>query len=101
VKRADMNRRKFLHDAAVASAAISLYKTTNPVLATPLETIPADKADIDGHTLVSEFKLENTSWKVYEDLRVRDGVLTFLSSRGEAKALSKRAEATFAEADPP
>jgi hypothetical protein len=96
-----MNRRKFLQNAAVASAAVTLYKPTGTVSATTaLEIIAADKADVEGHTLVSEFKLDNASWKVYEDLRTRDGVLTFISSRGEAKVLGKRAEATFAEAEP-
>jgi len=40
-------------------------------------------------------------WSVYEDLRTREGVLTFISSRGAARVLGKSAEATFAESDPP
>ena len=42
-----------------------------------------------------------TSWKVYEDLRVRDGVLTFVSSTGGSRVLAKSAEVSFAEAAPP
>ena len=57
-------------------------------------------ADVTGHTLVSQFTLEGTEWKVYEDLRTRDGALTFVSPRG-ARVLTKSAEPAFAEADPP
>jgi hypothetical protein len=54
----------------------------------------------EGHTLVCEFHLDSTSWKVYEDLRVRDGTITFLSSRG-ARVLPKSAEASAQEGAPP
>ena len=56
---------------------------------------------IEGHTLVCEFKIGPTSWKVYEDLRTREGPLTFVSSQGTSRVLTKSAEATFAEASPP
>src|SRR6185295_16931806 len=57
--------------------------------------------DTEGHTLVSTFKIDTTTWKVYEDLRTREGVLTFISSRGDSRVLGKSAEATFADSDPP
>jgi hypothetical protein len=40
-------------------------------------------------------------WKVYEDLRVRDGVITFVGSQGEARVLPKSAEAAFADEGAP
>jgi hypothetical protein len=68
-----MNRRKFLQNAAVASAGVSLYKAAAPLSArelkaTALEIIAGDTADLDGHTLISEFKIGrctlrcNPSW---------------------------------------
>jgi hypothetical protein len=55
-----MDRRRFLQHVTDARA---------------FEPPPA--LDIAGHTLVCEFELNSTKWKVYEDLRVRDGVVTF------------------------
>jgi hypothetical protein len=57
--------------------------------------------DIAGHTLLAEFSYANAQWKAYEDLRTRDGAVTFVSSERKAVVLRKTAEATFAEADPP
>jgi hypothetical protein len=56
--------------------------------------------DIEGHTLISEFKIDATAWKVYEDLRTREGAITFVSSKEEAHVLRKSAEASFPEAGP-
>jgi hypothetical protein len=55
---------------------------------------------VDGYTLVTEFKAEKNSWKVYEDLRTRDGSLVFVSSSGEARVLTKSAEASMLEGSP-
>lgn len=96
-----MNRRKFLQNAAVASAAVSLSRTSTPAAVSIPEPIQTTPPDVQGHTLVGEFKLENTSWKVYEDLRTRDGVLTFISARGESRVLGKSAEASYADGNPP
>src|SRR2546429_9502732 len=97
-----MNRRSFLQNAAVASAAISLTSRTNETAAATVTTESAHLAapDIEGHTLISQFKIDTTTWKVYEDLRTREGVLTFISSRGASRVLGKSAEPTFAEAEP-
>lgn len=57
--------------------------------------------DVQGHTLVCQFEMDSTKWKVYEDLRTRDGVITFLSSKSGGVVLPKSAEATFADANPP
>ena len=63
-------------------------------------TKAASEVSIEGHTLQSAFTRHGESWKVYEDLRIRDGVLTFVSATGKAHVLPKTAEATFAEDGP-
>jgi hypothetical protein len=97
-----MNRRQFLENAAVASAGAAVV-TAKPTIAAaiPYTLTPAELPDVEGHTLVCEFKLDSITWKVYEDLRAREGVLTFVSSRGQSRVLRKSAEATFAESNPP
>src|SRR5204863_9147534 len=70
-----------------------------PTSSDPRSTLGA-APDIDGHTLTSEFKIDATMWKVYEDLRTRDGAITFVSSKDGLRVLRKSAEATFPRADP-
>ena len=73
--------------------------------------------DVEGHTVVSKFTSTGSgsgagaggrtgaarvTWTVYEDLRTRDGAITFVGSNGESRVLTKSAEASFAdEAVPP
>jgi len=105
-----MERREFLKDlAAVAAATPCLPYTVKPT-AHSGETTESDTAfeasatsgalDIEGHTQISEFKIDATLWKVYEDLRTREGAITFVSAKNEARVLRKSAEASFAEAGP-
>src|SRR6266704_741226 len=97
-----MNRRRFIQNVAVASAVVtSISAKAEAAMAIAYEPAPTAPPDIEDHSLVCTFNRDNTTWKVYEDLRTRDGVLTFISSRGASKVLGKRAEATFAEVDPP
>src|SRR5215469_818132 len=98
-----MRRRSFLKTAAAVAAATyapvtrgQQSGTADPVQAASANLSPAHSVDISGHTLVCEFQLESTPWKVYEDLRSRDGAITFLSAAG-ARVLGKSAEASFAE----
>jgi hypothetical protein len=63
--------------------------------------MPASSVSVEGHTLLCEVHRRAEAWKVYEDLRTRDGVITFLSSAGIALVLPKTAEAVFAEDGPP
>lgn len=99
-----MDRRKFLQTAALTTAAAKLLPSPFSVAAgagsstADLSLSPA--ADIEGHTLVCEFTHDSTQWKVYEDLRTREGALTFLSPSGSL-VLSKSAEAAFDEAATP
>lgn len=109
-----MNRRRFLQSFAVMTSAMRTFR--GAVNAAGCEEGPTQLigelgsnsgsngttgADIGGHTLLCEFKTGTTAWKVYEDLRTREGVITFLSSTGATRVLTKSAEAAFAEADPP
>lgn len=106
-----MDRRRFLQDLAAATAAVGGIsadtKAGKPRIATAMPVgagaaaLRSSDINIDGHTLLSEFKMGPVSWKVYEDLRSRDGALTFISSKGTARVLSRNAEASFAEADTP
>ncbi len=108
-----MDRREFLRDLGVTTAALGYVATAERVSAaeraktnafdptTELNLGSGAVPDVSGHTLVSEFKVGATGWKVYEDLRARDGVITFIPTTGASRVLPKSAEATFAEADPP
>ena len=105
-----MDRRLFLKNLALTTAAARYFPGVNAKnrsaeeeAAHVLPEVPlvASVPDVDGHTQICEFKRDSTSWKVFEDLRTRDGVITFISSRGTSRALPKTAEATFAESSAP
>ena len=104
-----MDRRKFLQNLAVTTAALQdLVSNTNAAdlaarssFADPQPSTSAGVLDTEGYTQVSEFRLGPASWKVYEDLRARDGSFVFKSSQGAAKLLTKSAEASFDEAATP
>jgi len=89
-----MNRRRFLQNLAVTGAALE-------TAASEPEPQTAEPPSVEGHTLLSEFTLDGVAWKVYEDLRVRDGSITFVPSRGAARVISKTAEPTFSTAAAP
>src|SRR5712692_1020920 len=84
-----MDRREFLETLAVATASLTLDSTAEAASGT------------EGHTLVCEFTVDNIHWKVHEDPRSRDGVITFVPSQGGSRVLTKSAEATFSEATTP
>ncbi|HEX4487135.1 MAG TPA: Tat pathway signal protein [Terriglobales bacterium] len=97
---ADRNRRNFLQAMAataagfqVISGGIDLFAEAAP----PTETKPAPS--LEGFTQVAEFKEAVASWKVYEDLRTRDGSIVFVSSAGRSRELARSAEASIAEGD--
>jgi len=104
-----MDRRRFLQNLAVTTSAMqNLVSNANtsdfakPTVIADLPTSAHDKEiDTDGYTQVSEFKAGPAVWKVYEDLRTRDGSLVFKSSQGARKLLSKSAEPAFDEATAP
>src|SRR6185312_9674115 len=100
-----MDRRQFLQKAALTTAATTL--APSPILGTAATTRISEAelalspaADIEGHTLVCEFTHDTTHWRTYEDLRTRDGAITFVSPSGSL-VLTKSAEAAFDEAGTP
>jgi hypothetical protein len=99
-----MDRRRFIKTMAASSAALHAIPAHAIDDAAPNTTwtglVPAADAAVEGHTRLATFTRKGETWTVYEDLRVRDGVITFLSSAGTARILPKTAEATFADADP-
>ena len=121
-----MDRRSFLRDLAIATAGVKYLAgsaaclasentagvaaaraasgtglAAAPALSGTSGLVPASAVDIEGHTLLCEFKSGGGTWKAYEDLRTRDGVLTFVNSAGTARVLTKNVEATFDEAKTP
>src|SRR6202034_1048513 len=106
-----MQRREFLRELGVTSAVLG-YVATNTTATARAQAAEFDPnlalgvsagaaPDVAGHTFVCELKVGASGWKVYEDLRTRDGAITFISAAGASRVLGKSAEATFAEADPP
>ncbi|HEX7961720.1 MAG TPA: Tat pathway signal protein [Terriglobales bacterium] len=95
-----MNRREFVQNFT-ASAAFAHWATRMGMASTNSQTqsSAAAKSDVEGHTFLAEFSLDGIHWKVYEDLRSRDGDITFVSPNG-ARVMRKTAEAAFADADP-
>lgn len=105
--KSTMDRRSFLQMvaastvAADALSAVTQRKTAGPeYTGTALGTISASRADVSGHTLLCSFTYEGETWKAYEDLRTRDGNITFVSTSGLARVLAKSAEASFASDGP-
>jgi hypothetical protein len=101
-----MRRRDFLQGMAATAAGLEALsrsgaasaQTRSSVVRKPLQK--AADVSVEGYTLVAEFKTEADSWKVYEDLRTRDGSLAFISASGNARVLPKSAEASMPEGTP-
>ena len=102
-----MDRRNFLKSVAASTAALHglahAESGDTPALwqGASQSTQPAASVSVEGHTLLCRFNRGKETWTVYEDLRTRDGNLTFVSSAGTARILRKTAEATFADDGPP
>ena len=93
-----MDRREFIHNLAVTTAAAS-YLVPKSIAdanrASGAEIDSGEAADVEGHTLLSTFTRDGVEWKAFEDLRARDGAITFVSSQGKKRVLAKSAEAAF------
>ena len=96
-----MHRREFLQNIAATAAAAAVAAPVTAAEQSAHRSTAAPPASVEGHALVSEFTQAGVHWKVYEDLRTRDGVFTFVPARGEPRIITKSSEAAFAEADPP
>ncbi len=101
-----MDRRDFLKNLAVTTAAARYFPKTataaehrEETSSGPRKTIAATPGlpDTEGHTQICEFKIDSITWRVFEDLRTRDGVITFIPATGNSCILPKSAEAVFAE----
>jgi hypothetical protein len=101
-----MRRRDFLQGIAATAAGLEVLTRSGTVSAQASPSVvrkPLQKAanvSLEGYTSVAEFKSGADSWKVYEDLRTREGSLTFVSSSGDARILTKSAEASMPEGAP-
>jgi len=98
-----MDRRDFIKSMAASTAALhtlSGHAAGSQLTPSQLGFVPATAASVNGHTKLASFVRRGETWTVYEDLRVRDGILTFVSSGGTARILTKSAEATFADDGP-
>jgi len=96
-----MNRRNFLQSVAATAVGFEILSTIGSADAVPQPKHTSRKpsttpeVSIEGYTKVSEFKTEKETWKVYEDLRTREGSMVFVSSIGVRRALNKTAEASM------
>jgi hypothetical protein len=102
-----VDRRDFLKNVAASTATLhsvaSQAQPGSPAARsrpTSQGTQPAASVPIEGHTLLCHFDRGKETWAVYEDLRTRDGSLTFISGAGISRVLRKTAEATFADDGP-
>ncbi len=97
-----MDRRDFLKSMAASTAVLHTLEPGKILPLTPAELgyVPAAATTLEGHTKLAVFSRNGETWTVYEDLRTRDGEITFISSAGTARVLPKTAEATFASEGP-
>jgi hypothetical protein len=91
-----MRRREFLQGIAATATSLEILSRSIrasaqsvPVRKTPRKT---EAVSLEGYTLVAEFEAEASSWKVYEDLRTREGSVVFVASSEETRVLPKTAE---------
>lgn len=101
-----MDRRRFLESLAASAAALNVLpdlRADSPVVKVPTlrGLTRADELRVDGHKLLSTFSRGGETWKVYEDLSTRDGLITFVASSGVGRVLRKTAEPTFPEEGAP
>lgn len=94
-----MDRRRFLQRVAASAAGINMLAQSARAQAAAVKH--EDVPNMEGFTLVCEFTRDGDAYKVYEDLRTRDGAIAFVSSNGVHRTMPKSAEAAFAEAEPP
>ena len=98
-----MDRRDFIKSITASTAALhtlAAHASSIGIMPSIAGLMPASAASLQGHTKLVSFTRNAETWTVYEDLRVRDGVLTFVCSDGNARVLRKTAEATSASEGP-
>ena len=98
-----MDRRRFLQNIAAGTVAFdTLARATMNSDRDGLDEIKARSRtavpiSTEGFTEICQFKRGNSVWRVYEDLRARDGSIVFVSADGKTRDLVKSAEASVAE----
>ena len=104
-----MDRRDFLQGIAVTAVGADFLSGRMDASSDRGTFVSGDQTQkisrsnaisIEGHTLVAEFKTDAETWKVYEDLRTREGGLVFVSAGGTTRLLGKSAEASMPEGTP-
>lgn len=100
-----MDRRGFIKGMTIASVGangLAALAEMDKHAGRLSDTAPegASSGQVEGHTLLCSFKTDGETWQVYEDLRVREGAITFVPSRGDRRVLTRNAEAAFAEGAP-
>jgi hypothetical protein len=95
-----MDRREFLQSLAATAAGIEALKEQAAAYAGLEPQARTAPAAIEGHTFLCEFEHKSATWRVYEDLRSRDGAITYVSSTGATRVLPKTAEPSFREDRP-
>ena len=97
-----MHRRDFLQAVAATAAGQILSGRLDASTAQrpARQAAPGPEISLEGYSLVAEFKTEAASWRVYEDLRSREGALVLVSSARETRVLTKSAEPSMAEGAP-
>lgn len=98
-----MDRRTFLQGIAIGAATLDLLEGQG-MSATQRDArrqkLVGSPVSVEGYIEVARFRAEDGDWKVYEDLRTRDGSLVFVSSAGATVALPKGAESSIPEGTP-
>ena len=101
-----MRRRRFLQGLTASAGSVLGNPSADISGVLCLSTINSDSgteqaslgpAVLDGYSFVAEFERDGEAWKVYEDLRTREGPLVLVSARNQRKVLTKTAESTSAE----
>ncbi len=102
-----MDRRRFLQTVAATTADLAALATPSQAaetvkqhaeaaVASAVGMLPSARVDTQGHTKLCTFRRGKETWVLYEDLRTRDGVVTFVGADGSGRVLRKTAEAAFA-----
>jgi len=102
-----MDRRRFLQVAAAAAGTLETLCRNGVAAESAVQAQPgkaaaktASPVSTAGYALICQFNRGAEHWKVYEDLRTREGSIAFVSSAGESRELPKSAEAAMAEGTP-
>jgi hypothetical protein len=103
-----MDRRTFLRQGVVATAAIGVGTSVAAAPAGTAGVVPAARPRLQpapaegfaGQTMLCQFQHLDSQWTVYEDLRSAQGALNLVSAAG-ILALGKRTEAVWGSQSPP